>query len=239
MMKVLKNLFLVVLMLSLNIGYGQECACKGIDQEQNEQQVERELEIDYIKQQNQVWCWIAVSTMAINYLNSDQLTQCEIMNAYIKTTGRDIDCCNNSAKECQRPGQTEEVMKILTQNQLYGASSRASLTFSGVKKHIDSDNIIIMGLRSGPQMGHVVILAGYEEEGQKIVILDPYKNRKVANYNEYMGRSQVSWAETILASKSSLDYLRQDNRDFNRPLRVGHPGMRANSLLSFNGCLCH
>ena len=151
----------------------------------------RVLDVPFVAQQTDVWCWAAVSEMVFRYYGTGT-DQCRILSAW---TG--VNCCLFPSL-CRTPAPLQTI-----QNTLYSLGGLNSyvnhgpLSFSQIVQEINAGRPMIVSY-SGSFIGHVVVLYGYSDDG-RIYIHDPFYGTFVEPYaNTFVYSGQLFWSATIL-----------------------------------------
>ena len=61
----------------------------------------------------------------------------------------------------------------------------ATFLYNSMREYINKSNVSIFDDLIGEPMGHFVILKGFDDEGENILIADPYKGNPISNKNHY------------------------------------------------------
>lgn len=154
----------------------------------------RVLSVPLVTQQTQVWCWAAAAEMLFRY-HGMGYTQCEVLSFLFQ-----FNCCG-FPNACAITATVPQIQQTLFA--FGGLSSRVvgPLSLQGVRAEIDANRPFIVTYQ-GSFVGHVVVIYGYDDEGN-VYIRDPFYGSFVVPYAAaftYLGQGQQVWRQTILAS---------------------------------------
>ena len=159
----------------------------------------RLLQFPIQKQYGKEWCWLTAAVCIDLYYNpSSTWTQCLLANALLPQT----TCCTNPLPDvCDKPGQLKSSIGLV--RRLRTAVS-SQILFSGIQSEIDSSPVghpICVGLVwTDQEIGHAVIITGYDETTNYIYVSDPASgNVHYLPYDSfrtsYLGKG--TWTDTF------------------------------------------
>lgn len=168
------------------------------------------LEISPVTQETPEWCWIAVGEMIFKYFeipNANPVNdyQCGIVGE-LALQGRMLPpICNVYCERCPVPAGTasrvsqmlELYPKVL---QEYGVDTdgveahhrTSALSKTRLTAEIDDGNPVVAGISPNAQgsstvAAHVALIVGYEDDGDILVINDPFPFQRVGIPDPYLG----------------------------------------------------
>lgn len=167
--------------------------------------VGRTLDIVPVRQQTQVWCWLAIGEMVFRHFgvrsNNPQDFQCGI----IGTIMSDTECFSNCFNfRCIRPsGSNLATVKMLkdyawiASRKVFRANEGYEMPFSAVKANIDAGQPIIAGVSPTRRQyydgaEHVALIVGYEIGPGRVdlIVNDPFPYPPMGNpYTRNGGRA--------------------------------------------------
>lgn len=157
-----------------------------------------ELDISFHRQNTMVWCWAATIAMVVEYATGDSIEDCEVLNKYDMSLGGPGACCYGDNR-CVRTGQTSEMAHIL--GNLFSVHGRyipRPPSFDEIKRSIDNDHPLIATLQNPMGSGHVVVVSGYRNPNQ-VIVLDPMNGRHVVGYQTLISNFQYgNWTGSFL-----------------------------------------
>lgn len=165
--------------------------------------VSEKLNIPPIPQNTAVWCWLAVSEMALRYhgvpnTNPAGIYQCGMAGLLFPAT------CGHECRNCTFPAGNVSVLvealkayprsvQMLTgrgQPRMDPDYDSASLSAEDVVDLIDDGVPIIAGIspsRSGlPASEYVALIIGYRNDGETLIINDPFPFESAGHPNPYI-----------------------------------------------------
>ena len=178
------------------------CLGSGIASSPAPNAIDADLSIAPVVQRTPVWCWLAVGEMVFEHLgvpnvNPAGVYQCGIIGAIagpMHPCWQDCRLCNVPAGSPQGITnmlfQYPRIVGGLTRQRIDGVHSthvRRALTQEQIQQEIDNDRPIIAGISpggvTGPFAQHVVLIIGYEEsdDGLVLTVNDPYPYQFVGN----------------------------------------------------------
>ena len=147
-------------------------------------------------QEQDGWCWAAVSASVDHYFSPQStLTQCQVAQEVLKTNG----CCQNP-QACDVPATLQDALSAV--GRLRGTLQRA-LDFPEIRQLIDAGQPVCVRIQWESGGGHFVVLSGYRQlaSGDQLVeVSDPFFADSIVEYNEFVGAYQGSgqWTGTFL-----------------------------------------
>lgn len=168
------------------------------------------LDIDPQMQRTRVWCWLAVGEMIFSHYGVPNLNpmgnfQCGIIG--VVTLGTGYHACSMDCRRCEFPAGSAENMRYMLETypvrarQLEGVGStgiavelRSSpLSKRSLVREIDAGNPVVAGINpSGrppgapPVSQHVALVVGYEDDGEILIVNDPYPFYVDGWHNPYL-----------------------------------------------------
>src|SRR5688500_5375746 len=164
--------------------------------------IDNELPISPVMQRTPVWCWVAVGEMVFEHFGVPNVNpvgeyQCGIIGALAGP----MHPCWGACGRCIVPAGTPQnitnmllqyprIAGHLTRQSIAGVRSRRvarALAVDEIKEELDNDRPIIAGVNpagvSGPFAQHVVLIIGYEEDEDSLILTvnDPYPYAFVGN----------------------------------------------------------
>ncbi len=163
----------------------------------------RRLNYDQQLQQQDKWCWAAVSVSICRFYDpSNRVTQCELANSQ---KGQTTCCQDGTTEQCNQPHNTASVVQFLGNL----AEDRSdSLSFEAVQDQILAGApvgvIIFWKNPDGTLNGnsHVVVAEGYSARTRCIAIEDPWFGTSVWSYEKYKSNKDSDWKETLLTKRA-------------------------------------
>lgn len=178
--------------------------CRHKDSEQSES---RQLRIRSYNQEQNYWCWAAVSQSVINYVSSDKIVdQCRVANLGLRRK----DCCASPLpRECNKDAD----MGVLKQTVwkrfgVFGSFSPGAHSYDQIKRNINRNRPAAISWRyRGKSIGHLVFYSGYHDgRTNSIFINDP--SRKTGNswmaYDKVRKTDNRIWNTSLTASRKAL-----------------------------------
>lgn len=153
----------------------------------------RVLQVPFMRQQTQVWCWAATIEMVSQYYGRS-IDQCQILSAYLSG-----NCCALPQFCLVAAPNMQTIQAGLFR--LAGLRSDyvpSALPFGVIQAEIDAGRPIIVGYR-GSFSGHVVVIVGYDAQG-RLWIHDPINGAfSGVPYGQVFGYAgQLFWADSII-----------------------------------------
>lgn len=172
----------------------------------------KELDVTFHRQNTQVWCWAATIAMVGGYVTGHSAKDCEVLSAYDLMLNGSGSCCD-FPERCLRTGGSQEIASILSN--IYGISGYyhvRPLSFDQIKSEINNDHPFIAALRGGFS-GHVVVVVGYENPNQ-VILLDPMSGQHKVQYSQLRNNFQLgNWTETFTVNSLDRAELIRDSRE--------------------------
>ena len=75
-------------------------------------------------------------------------------------------------------------------------------SFEQVKEAINNDQLIIAGLQLSKNARHVVLITGFDQHMESLLIFDPFEGVKHMYFKDFTFNNKFSWIETMLISKN-------------------------------------
>ncbi len=168
------------------------------------------LDIPPVVQLTHVWCWLAVGEMVFKHydipsVNPAGIYQCGIVGAIAHGTA--YHACSVNCSFCTIPAGSSQVLINMIEDyprkvrQYTGSSNadvkvewiRSAMSASDVVDEIDEDRPIVAGISpSNPPGGlslgsqHVALIVGYENDGDTLIVNDPFPFDQVGWDNPYI-----------------------------------------------------
>lgn len=119
-------------------------------------------------QEQDQWCWAAVSVSVAAYYGDAAWTQCEVVN--LELAG--VDCCGNGAATdgCNKPWSLEKALRRVTHLR---AAVPSRVDLADVRRDVDARFVVGVRIGWGHGGGHFVVIAGYGA-GKMIDVEDPW-----------------------------------------------------------------
>lgn len=150
---------------------------------------QRVLSVPLVGQQTPVWCWAAVSEMVFRYYGRG-LAQCQILSGWYQG-----NCCA-VPQACLTTAPLQVIQQTLAAFNIRSTVFPGPISFQAVQSEINAGRPIIVAYR-GSSAGHVVIISGYDAQGN-VYILDPLFGPFVVPYgNSFSYGGQFFWSDTI------------------------------------------
>jgi hypothetical protein len=164
------------------------------------------LDVPLIRQKTEVWCWLAVTEMAIQYRNRGAAPrQCEMIAAGLETSPS--VCCTQPQK-CARAGTMREIRFALATFGKVSSEFSPPVNFGVLYRAIKDGYPVIISYVTGPDSAHVVIARGMKFliQGDRITPLvlvnDPLEPRPVwVPYKQL----RANWISSIAIGPPDLD----------------------------------
>ncbi len=129
-------------------------------------------------QNTQVWCWAATTASVVEFINGTPVADFQLLSNYFSFyAGRRVDCTREQL--CLRPGQDFEIAALYNMNQITAAQVYKAPTFEEIVGWMDRTHMPMIAKLSNPesQIGHVIIIAGYNSENRALLVIDPLADR--------------------------------------------------------------
>lgn len=148
------------------------------------------------KQSETNWCWAALGASVGNYFyGQDSYTQCDVANTCLAKN----NCCTNPA------GCNEYwfVDKALMAANSYDTKASGTATFATIQSRIDNDEPVGIRVKWTGTGAHCMMITGYDENGEKITIQDPWHGTSIAEYSSYPADYQQggTWTHTYFTTR--------------------------------------
>ncbi len=194
----------------------------------------RELNINFHRQNTNVWCWAATIAMMVEYVTGKSIEDCEVLSEYDRSLGGFGACCHGDSR-CVRTGNENEIAHIL--GNLFGVQGRFipyPPSFQDIKRSIDNNHPLIATLRQQMGGGHVVVVSGYRNHNQ-VVVLDPMNGKYTVDYQKLMSNFQYgNWTGSFLITPENSNSHR-NSRPMPRP-RPQRPRIASQCVTNFLAC---
>lgn len=168
---------------SLSAGGGSGTASKALPQ--------------FMETQTQTnWCWAANGASVGNfYWGAGTYTQCAIANTAMNTT----TCCSDPAG-CNQYGYLD---KALQAAKSYNYMATGTTTYANIQSQINDDRPVGTRVEWNGGGAHFMMITGYDDDGDKINIQDPWYGSSTIAFNSYAGSYQAggTWTHTYYTKK--------------------------------------
>jgi hypothetical protein len=161
------------------------------------------LNVPTVIQEQDQWCWAAVSTSVIQAAGTD-VEQCTIAEyARVRATWHNfgsVDCCEDASQGCNywnyNWGYDGSIQDILSHWGLSNYGYADALSLDVVQQEIDAARpfIVRWGWTSGG--GHFVV--GYGVDGSQLYYVNPWpgEGARIADYDWVVSGSNHTWTHT-------------------------------------------
>jgi hypothetical protein len=178
------------------------------------------LDVPEVIQEQDQWCWAAVSSCVLNYYGAP-ISQCAIADfARTHATWHDfgsVSCCEDPKKKCNywnyNYGYPGSIQTILKEWGIENYGTGTSLTIATIKTELGAGRpfIIRWATQSG---GHFIV--GHGIADSTIYIMDPWfgEGYKIENYKWVLSHNGDTWAGTnvMTTNRSSTAVIAQEKR---------------------------
>jgi hypothetical protein len=152
----------------------------------------RELAFEIQPQQQNEWCWAAVSTtVALFYAPKSGWTQCSVVNEGL---GQATCCQDGGSSACNQPWFLEKALALVGH---LASDFGGALGFDPIREQIDGGRPFGVCIDWTGGGGHVVAIGGYDTEGQVIEVCDSMfgtSHVPLASFpSAYQGGGTWSW----------------------------------------------
>lgn len=162
---------LIILFLSLD-SYSQKFTVGG---EVLEITDKVELNIPYVNQTQQNWCWAACAAMVINFYEETNLTSCSVASQEFN-----YNCCSNPSP-CDKQNSLDRFKFMVGKYDINTYDFENRVNWNTIKNQLDNDETMILRVESD-YGGHFLIVYGYyvqynhttERTARMLKIYDPY-----------------------------------------------------------------
>ena len=193
----------------------------------------RELNINFHRQNTQVWCWAATIAMMVEYVTGTAIEDCEVLSVYDRSLGGHGACCYGDFR-CVRTGHENEMAHILSN--LFGVNGRFipyPPSFQDVRRSIDNNHPLIATLRQPMGGGHVVVVSGYSNPNS-VIVLDPMNGRHIVDYQMLISNFQYgNWTGSFLITPENSN--RRPSQQRHRPT-MPQPQMATQCITNWGAC---
>lgn len=144
----------------------------------------------YSSQQEQdAWCWAAVSSMAIFNITGHYFKQCEIANVMFKDN---LDCCENNKEKCNQTITDIDLENMLIHDFAFDISQNECPDKETMLQFIKNKYVIIAGIRkysyndivNVKEYNHFVMLLDYKNEF--LTIYDPEEKTYIVKHYDLL-----------------------------------------------------
>jgi hypothetical protein len=164
-----------------------------------------QLPVPLVTQETEVWCWLAVTEMALRYRgDSAAPRQCEIIASASKIP---TSLCCNQPYACARTGSMSEIRLALARFGHVSSEFSPPVNFGVLYRVISDGNPVIIDYESGANSSHVVIARGmmFLTAGDRIspmvLVNDPMASRPLwVPYKEL----RAKWISSITVGPADL-----------------------------------
>lgn len=157
------------------------------------------LSIQLIPQEQREWCWAACLHMVMKFVDSsDTATQCTLASNAFGVAG----CCTNpNSPICNKPLPVPNVVAEWSRYTFQSVFNNYAIEFTTIVNEINGNRPIEVGLKWQGPGGHAILIIGYDESTQKVLICNPQGDgyRGYIDYAELLnafGQGQWQWTWT-------------------------------------------
>ena len=153
--------------------------------------------MEYQSQTN--WCWAACGASVGNYYyGPSTYTQCGIANTCQEKT----TCCTNPGG-CNHYGYLDEALKAAKS---FDRMEASTTLFSTLQSRINSNQPVGTRVAWNGGGSHFMMVTGYNTDGNKITIQDPWYGTSTIMYSYYLSSYQGSgsWTHTYYTRKMNI-----------------------------------
>jgi hypothetical protein len=115
------------------------------------------------KQEKEEWCWAAVCVGLRKFYDNEEIRQCAIATEVIGG-----DCCTNGDM-CNEP----QFLSIVLDDMHYREAKKDQVTFDLIRAQIDKGRPLCCFIDHGSDVGHFIVISGYDADSKQIGVLDP------------------------------------------------------------------
>lgn len=172
---------------------------------------EYELEIPYVNQTQQNWCWAACAAMVINFYEEINLSSCQVASSEFN-----YNCCYNPGP-CDKQNSMQRFFNMTYKYDIDSYPIEERVSFNSIKHQIDNEETLIIRVES-KYGGHFLVVYGYYIQknhttgntARMLEIYDPYliydqnfgeQTRFTINYeallNGYGHQYTFNWTHTL------------------------------------------
>jgi hypothetical protein len=128
------------------------------------------LDVPYVQQEQNEWCWAACTQMVAAYLGQPDVKQCELANFLHGQT----DCCQNpGSDQCNQPAPLEKVVPVYNHLNIHAIGEAHAETIAVMVRELNAKRPVEVGFLWYGGGGHVVIVRGLDEDGN-FAVHDPW-----------------------------------------------------------------
>jgi hypothetical protein len=128
------------------------------------------LPVPYVKQEQTEWCWAACTQMVSRWLGVADVPQCELANFL---HGQTNCCVKPSSDTCNQPAPLNGVMPVYRHVGVKGIGPDRPLLFNTLVAELAAGRAVEVAFAWFGGGGHVVVVYGYDPEGQ-FAVRDPW-----------------------------------------------------------------
>lgn len=170
------------------------------------------LNVPEVIQEQDQWCWAAVSSCVLQYYGTD-INQCTIAE-YARTRSTwfnfgSVNCCDDPSKGCNNPNMNfwtpGSIQDILQHWGVENDGYDSYLGLSQIQNEISASRPFIMFWEWTSGGGH--FLVGYGVLGTRIYYMDPWfeSGYTIGDYNWVVSSSDHNWLQTNLLTTDYTD----------------------------------
>jgi hypothetical protein len=160
-----------------------------------------DLPIENLRQETEVWCWAAVSQQIIMASRGPQNTPNQCALVAMANGASPETCCSGYNQSCVRPGSLQQIQGLVQQFGGRYSSYAAPTDPVTLYNTLAQGHAVILALRSGQGMGHVVVVRGMSylqtQNGYEPVL---HVNDPMAYYTQPIpfGQLKQLWTDAIV-----------------------------------------
>lgn len=155
------------------------------------------LGVPLIPQEQREWCWAACIQMVTKFVDAaTTVTQCELASNAFGVAG----CCTSpSSSICNKPLPVPSVVAEWNRYNFQCIFNNYAIDFATIVSEINSNRPIEAGLKWQGPGGHAILIIGYDQNQNKVVICNSQKNNEYRGYVDYsellsaFGQGQWQW----------------------------------------------
>jgi hypothetical protein len=136
------------------------------------------LDVPYVRQEQDEWCWAACSQMVAGYLGNPDVKQCELANFLHGQT----DCCAKPGSlRCNQPSPYEGIGLVYQHLQINCVSEPHAETVQVMVRELNARRPVEVGYLWSAGGGHVAIVRGVTAQGL-FAVNDPWFGTGAVTY---------------------------------------------------------